>query len=171
MKKKKRRRLLSKYDGKKYAWFCGARECVIILIMVIIAFHLLVGVSRVKGISMEPTLQDGDVVFFVRVGSDYEVGDVVFARMPSGDNYVKRVVAVEGDVVDVRDGILYVNDVPESGSYVKGITEPEEGIVRYPYTVEEGKYFLVGDNREESLDSRSFGALLESQIKGRLLIY
>lgn len=170
MDKKKHHRFLGKYDGYKYAWFCGAREFVVILIAVIIIFNVLVGVSRVDGTSMEPTLQHGEVVFFLRIGSDYENGEVVFARMPSGDYYVKRIIATGGDVVDLVDGAFYVNGVPETGDYFIGITEEQNGIVTYPYTVEEGKYFMVGDNREVSMDSRTFGALLESSIKGKLVL-
>lgn len=171
MEKKKHHRFLEKYDGYKYDWFRMAKEFALILIAVVIVFHIFIGVSRVDGNSMEPTLQNGDIVFFCRIGSDYKDGDVVFARMPSGDYYVKRIVATEGQVVDLKDGILYVDGVPESGEYILGITEAQSGIVSYPYTVEQGKYFMVGDNREASMDSRSFGALLESSIKGKLLLF
>ncbi|MBR4138991.1 MAG: signal peptidase I, partial [Lachnospiraceae bacterium] len=119
---------------------------------------------------MEPTLQNGDVVFFLRIGKDYQDGDVVFARMPSGDYYVKRVIATEGEVVDLIDGKFYIDGVEEQGEYILGVTEAQKGIVAYPYTVEEGTYFMVGDNREGSMDSRSFGALPEGSIKGKLWI-
>lgn len=171
MEKKKYHRFLGKYDGYKYDWFRTAKEFVIIFLIVVVVFNVFIGVSRVAGNSMEPTLQNGEIVFFSRIGSDYKDGDVVFARMPSGEYYVKRVIATEGEVVDLKDGILYVNGVPEDGEYFLGKTEAQEGIVTYPYTVEEGKYFMVGDNREGSMDSRSFGALLESSIKGKLLLY
>lgn len=171
MEKKKYHRFLGKYDGYKYEWFRTVREFAVILILVIIAFQFFVGVSRVHGNSMEPTLQNGDIVFFRRIGSDYQDKDVVFAKMPSGEYYVKRIIATEGEVVDLRDGVFYVDGVPEEGGYILGTTKPQEGIVTYPYTVEEGKYFMAGDNREASMDSRSFGALPESSIKGELFIF
>ena len=171
MEKKKYHRFLGKYDGYKYDWFRTAKEFVIIFLIVVVVFHVFIGVSRVEGNSMEPTLQNGDLVFFSRIGSDFKDGDVVFARMPSGEYYVKRVIATEGEVVDLKDGILYVDGVPEEGDYILGMTEAQNGIVTYPYTVEKGKYFMVGDNREASMDSRSFGALLENSIKGKLLLY
>ena len=170
MEKKKYRRFLGKYDGYKYEWFRFTKEFVMILILVIVLFNVFVGVSRVDGNSMEPTLHHGEVVFFSRINKSYEDGDIVFARMPSGDYYVKRIIAKEGEVVDLVEGVLYVNGVPEEGSYMIGITEEQEGIVSYPYTVEEGKYFMVGDNREGSMDSRTFGALIEKSIKGKLWI-
>ena len=101
MKKRARKRFLSKYDGKKYGWFLMCRDFVLMLAGVSLLFSLLVGVSRVDGVSMDPTLRDGQVVFFTRVNLGYSRGDVVYARMPSGENYVKRVVALEGDVVEL----------------------------------------------------------------------
>ena len=171
MEKKQHHRFLGKYDGYKYDWFRTAKEFVFIFLIVIIAFNVLVGVSRVDGNSMEPTLHHGDVVFFLRVGSDYKDGDVVFARMPSGEYYVKRIIATEGETIDLVDGIFYIDGIPEEGDYILGTTEAQNGIVSYPYTVEAGKYFMVGDNREGSMDSRSFGALLENSIKGKLLLF
>lgn len=148
-----------------------AKEWVMIFVVVMIVFQLFIGVSRVDGTSMEPTLKDGQLVFFCRISQNYENGDVVLARMPSGEYYVKRIIATEGEVVDLKDGILYVNGVPESGAYVQGRTEAQEGIVTYPYIVEEGTCFVAGDNREASMDSRSFGALPENSMKGKLFVY
>jgi len=171
MNKKKYHRFLGKFDGHKHAWLRGTKEFVSIFVVAVIALNLMLGISRVDGDSMEPTLQNGDIVFYSRIGKNYEVGDIVFARMPSGDYYVKRIVAEEGDVVALQDGVLYINGEPESGDYMQGTTQTQDGIVRYPYTVESGKYFMVGDNREYSMDSRSFGALMENQIKGKLVFY
>lgn len=170
MKKRSKKRWLRKYDGKKYGWFLTVRDFALTLLAVFLLFSLFVGVSRVNGNSMNPTLENGDVVFFFRVSRDFTRGDVVFARMPSGSNYVKRIVAVEGDVVDVRDGVLYINGEREpAGNYLLP-TEADDGIVTYPYLVGPDMYFLVGDNRPGSQDSRHFGALPQSSIRGRLLL-
>lgn len=162
---------MHKYDGLKYGWFLLAKEFLLALLALFILFNILIGVSKVTGQSMEPTLHEGEVVFFTRFNFSYERGDVVMARMPSGEFYVKRIIAVEGDILELRDGQLYVNGEPEATEEAVGLTQEEEGIVTYPYTVEAGKYFLVGDNREHSTDSRSFGALPESSIRGKLLFY
>ena len=169
MKRRARKRFLSKYDGKKYGWFLMCRDFVLMLAGVSLLFSLLVGVSRVDGTSMAPTLRDGQPVFFTRVNLRYSRGDVVYARMPSGENYVKRIVALEGDVVELRGGTLYINGVPEDNPHAHGTTQPQEGIVEYPYTVGEDMAFLVGDNREGSVDSRSFGALPTTSIRGKLI--
>ena len=169
MKKRSKKRWLRKYDGKKYGWFLQLRDFAIILAALFVLFNVFVGVSRVSGHSMDPTLTDGQTVFFTRVNFAYDRDQVVFARMPSGSNYVKRIVAIPGDVVDLRDGILYVNGEPELTTKAVGTTLPQEGIVEYPYTVPEDCFFLVGDNREGSVDSRSFGALPTSSIRGKLI--
>ena len=165
-----RKRFLSKYDGKKLGWFLMAKEFVIVLAALAVLFNVFIGVSRVDGRSMEPTLESGDVVFFTRFNRAYQRVDVVLARMPSGEFYVKRVVALSGDTVELKDCEFYVN-----GQAVElvgqGMCLAQEGIVTYPYTVEEGKYFLLGDNLEHSVDSRSFGALPKSSIRGKLLFH
>lgn len=164
-------RFLSKYDGKKEGWFKQFKELIVIFILILIVLNFLIGVSFVKGTSMEPTLRDGEPVFYVRVLKEYQRGDVVSVRMPSGEYYVKRVVAVAGDEVDLRDGMLYINGIEQEESYTKGMTEKEGTTVTYPCVVPEGRVFVLGDNREDSLDSRAFGSVMTDQIKGKMLFY
>lgn len=130
--------------------------------------RLVIGFSFVKGSSMEPTLHDGEVVLYVRIHPQYRNGDVVSVRIPNGEYYVKRIIATEGDTVDLREGRVYINDVLLEEPYAMGETQPQEGTVRYPFTVEEGQIFVMGDNRETSMDSRSFGVVGTRQIKGRI---
>jgi signal peptidase I len=169
MIKRSKKRWLKKYDGKKYDWFLMARDTVLIFIAVAICFSLLIGASKVSGQSMLPTLQNGQMVFFLRFAPNLKRGDVVFVRMPSGAYFVKRVIAVEGDVVELEHDILYVNGQADPHSLTSKTME-QPGIVQYPYTVPAGTVFLVGDNRPASEDSRSFGAIPTSSIKGKLFI-
>ncbi len=118
---------------------------------------------------MYPTLEDGDVVMYVRVVNEYEPGDIVSLRVPSGDFYVKRVVAVGGDVVDLKDGTVYVNNEPLDEEWANGDTMKETGVVIYPYYVREGNVFVLGDNRTVSMDSRAFGEVNIRQIKGKIV--
>lgn len=164
-------RILSKYDGKKEGWFKQFKEFILIFVLIIIFLNFLLGASFVKGTSMEPTLKDGTLVFYARVIKEYQPQDIVSVRMPSGEYYVKRVVAVAGDEVDIKDGKLYINGIEQEEPYIKGETEKEGTSISYPYVVEEGRVFVLGDNREDSLDSRAFGSVMVEQIKGRLLFY
>jgi signal peptidase I len=82
---------------------------------------------------------------------------------------VKRVIAVAGDVVDIRGGELYVNDELVENCYGTGETLKQDGAVLYPYTVREGNVFVLGDNRLVSVDSRSFGEVNRIQIRGKII--
>lgn len=168
-KKQRSRRLLGRYDGKKLEWFHTLRDILVGLTVAFAALQFIVGASQVRGNSMYPTLHDGQIVLYNRISSSYKKGDVISVKMPSGECYVKRVAAVGGDTVELRGGALYINGQKESGNYINGATQPQEGLVKYPCTVEEGKLFVVGDNRADSVDSRTFGAVVEEQVKGKLL--
>jgi len=164
-----KKRILSKYDGKKLDWLKTAKEAVIAVVLAILVFNFLVGVSVVDGDSMQPTLQNGDLVFYVRVGTGYGRGDLVSIKMPSGEYYVKRIIAVEGDVIDIREDGVYLNEELLSEPYIAGRTHDREELLDYPYRVEANSVFVMGDNRDVSADSRTFGAILTDQIKGKLL--
>lgn len=164
-----KRRFLKKYDGLKYGWLKDAKKFLLLLVILFIVFHSLIGFSFVKGHSMEPTLTEGNIVLYTRIHPRYHCGDVVSVRIPSGEYYVKRIIAMEGDVVDLRDGKVYLNDELLSEPYLNGeVTDRDSGIVQYPYTLREGQVFVMGDNRAESMDSRSFGAVGIRQIRGRI---
>ena len=142
----------------------------VLLAAFVILFQVVFGISRVDGDSMMNTLRNGQTVFFLRTVKDYEIGDVVAVKAASGETYVKRIVAREGDVVDIREGKFYINDIPENDFYARGMTWEMRGGVEFPYTVGEGKFFLLGDNRERSEDSRVFGALPLRSLQGRLYV-
>lgn len=162
------KRVLRKYDGKKQKWLHDIIEILLIFFLVFILFHFVIGLSFVKGDSMYPTLHNNEIAFYTRIIPEFERGDVLSVRMPSGDYYVKRVVAIGGDTVDIKEDRLYVNGEAVDEPYVNGETRKKIGGVDYPYIVEEGKVFVMGDNREESMDSRDFGAVIRKQIKGKV---
>jgi len=96
-------------------------------------------------------------------------GDLVCLRLPDGTPAVRRVAAVSGDSVDVREGIAYINGIAERGSYSFTRTDPRpEGPV-YPLILRQGELFVLGDAREEAVDSRSFGIVRTDALLGRLM--
>lgn len=165
---------LSRHDarkGKKLKWFRWGKRVFALAAIVFILFRFVIGISVVDGRSMMDTLQNGDIVVYSRLTSSLRKGDIVSVARPEGTFYVKRIVALGGDEVDLRDGVLYVNGVAETGSYVRGRTLAEEGGFTYPYLVKNGDAFVIGDNREESIDSRAFGAVnIAQQVKGILIL-
>lgn len=160
-----------KYDGKKFDWLMSAIHLVVIIIIAFVLVRFVFGISFVKGKSMEPTFHTDDVVVYTRIVPGFEKGDIVLVRMPSGEYYIKRVIATEGDTVEIQNGMIYVNGECQDEAYLAEgmITTKKIGGISYPYTVEQGKAFVVGDNRSVSEDSRDFGAVTKRQIKGKMI--
>ena len=163
-------RILERYNGRKLGWLHDSLFFLLLLAAAFILFRFGIGLSVVGGESMEPTLHSGELVVYLRPVQKYRIGDIVSVRVPSGEYYVKRVAAVGGDTVDLRDGTVYVNDVPLEEDWSAAETLPESGAVIYPYTVRAGNVFVLGDNRGASMDSRAFGEVNVRQIKGRLIL-
>ena len=165
-----KRRVLEKHNAKKLGWLRDSLWFIAMIIIVFVLFRYVIGLSAIGGQSMEPTLHNGDIVIYLRPVPQYEPGDIVSVRIPSGKFYVKRVVAVGGDEVDVYGGVLYVDGEQADDPHASGATVEEEGAVIYPYKVRENNYFVLGDNRENSVDSRFFGEVNRRQIKGRIVL-
>lgn len=163
-----RKRFLGKYDDKKIWWLRFTKDLLAFAIVMVLLFTLIIGAARVSGYSMHPTYDNGQIVVFSRLQKDYEKGDVVSIKMANGERYIKRVIAVGGDQVEIIDGVFYVNGEVELECPAHGLTEAQEGI-KYPYTVKPGAYFVLGDNREVSIDSRTYGAVASTQIRGKVL--
>ena len=116
--------------------------------------------SRVPSASMETTIMTGDRVIGSRLTyklfDDPERGDIIIFRWPDNEKilFVKRIIGVPGDTVEIRDGQVYLNgsDTPLEEPYIREPMEPEPGTMQF--TVPEGAYFCMGDNRNESMDAR-----------------
>lgn len=135
----------------------------------ILVATLVMPILHVSGSSMTPVISDGDIVAVLR-GSGFERGDVI-AFYYNNKVLVKRVVAFGGEVVDIDSrGNIYVNNELLDEPY---LTERDMGNcdIRLPYQVPDGKYFVLGDHRSTSQDSRSviIGPVAEEQILGRLV--
>lgn len=166
------KRVMGKYDHKKHDWLKLGVEVVVVIILALLVFNLVVGLSRVDGQSMKPTLKNKQVVTYWRLGDSYKTGDIVAIKMPNGDKYVKRIIGVPGDEIDIKDGFVYRNGEKLSEGYINGpdgITKPENERITYPYKVDPDCFWVMGDNRLDSLDSRGFGPVIKENIKGRLL--
>ncbi|MBQ9527525.1 MAG: signal peptidase I [Fretibacterium sp.] len=125
--------------------------------------------------SMIPTLEVGDRVLVAKFWNWFfppSRGALYVFRYPvdRDRDFVKRVIAVPGDVVDIRDGVVYINNEPTEEPYVKyhdhftlqaGRPYPE-----VPFTVPEGHYFMLGDNRPNSQDGRFWGLVSTADLHG-----
>jgi signal peptidase I len=126
---------------------------------------LPVEIVRVQSASMAPALSVGDVVLVLPDGGAIERRDVVVVPHPeTGEQLVKRVVAVGGDRVRLEDGVLFVDDDPVCEPSI----DPDriDGVFSATVTVPEGRLFLLGDDRQSSVDSRDFGPVPVDDVVG-----
>jgi signal peptidase I len=130
-------------------------------------------VARVEGLSMAPTLEDQDRLIVNK--AIYRIfeprrGDIVMLYYPLNPDksFVKRVIAEEGDTVRIIDGRVYVNDIPLQDDYVKPDFRSHDDWG--PQVIPEGYDFVMGDNRNNSSDSRSWGMVPKKYIIGKVQI-
>ncbi len=145
------------------------------VIVVFLIFALLFKAVGVDGDSMFPTLKDGDWVAVSGITVNLERGDIVVVTQPWERNVpiIKRVIAVGGDTVDIDFDTyeVFVNGIRIDESYIAEPTRVSYD-VDFPVTVDEGKIFVMGDNRNVSLDSRSskIGMIDERYVLGKALL-
>ncbi|MBN1628647.1 MAG: signal peptidase I [Thermoleophilia bacterium] len=162
-------------DKKGGLWRTVIEVVVIVAAAFVIALLVqafLIKPFTIHQVSMRPTLEDGDRVLINRLSyhfRDPERGDVVIFHSPmvDGEDLVKRVIAVPGDRVAVRDGALWLNGVAQEEPYL--LEQDFAGV--YPddgedELIQEGEVFVMGDNRNNSGDSRFFGPIDANLIMG-----
>lgn len=147
------------------------------LITSLLLFLVVFQPVKVQGSSMETTLIDGDLLLMERswLVEHYNPGDIIIAAKPDykgGESIVKRIIAIEGQVVDINDetGTLYVDGVELTEPYISSVTY-KKGDMAFPCVVADDCFFVLGDNRNESLDSRYtvIGQIHISEIQGKVI--
>ena len=139
---------------------------------VFVLFRIVAGIAVIRGNSMEPNLTDGSAVLFYRLEKTYRRNDIVIFKTPgTKELLVKRIAAVAGDRVDIdnRTGTFTVNGVSRENAIINGKTYKRDSGVIFPLTVPGGCVFVLGDNREIALDSRSFGAISVDRLVGKVV--
>ena len=143
---------------------------VVVAAVAVIIEVLLLPVLQINGTSMEPTLQEGNVVVAVN-SKKYTTGDVI-AFYYNNNILIKRVIASSGEWVDIDDdGNVYVNGVKLDEPYISEKALGETNI-KLPYQVPDGRCFVMGDHRATSIDSRNtaVGCISNDMVIGRLLL-
>lgn len=143
---------------------------VLIIFIVILIKSFIVSPIKVNGSSMYPTLQDGDVMILDKVSykfNDIKRFDIVVAKW-NNEYIIKRVIGLPGDNVEIKDNILYINGKEYKEDYIFG-ESPEDFSTRLlgRKVVPSGYYILLGDNRQDSIDSRYFGFISKNNIIGK----
>jgi signal peptidase I len=144
----------------------------LVVLLFLLAIFITLGSFTVEGYSMEPTIYDGQGVMKFRVAYWFgspQRGDVITFDHPQEERgLIKRVIALPGEWVQVTKDYVYINGEPLEEPYIKGENRPV-----YPRTqVPEDSYFVMGDNRSHSTDSRVWGMVPRENITGRAwLVY
>jgi signal peptidase I len=148
------------------------RDLFLSVVIAIIVILFLYQPVRVEGTSMQPTLENEERIFINKFVYRFGLADIGrggmivfwFPRDPS-KSYIKRVIGVPGDTVEVRDGTVYVNSRPLAESYVA--EENRDHVSKELQRLKSDEYFVLGDRRNSSNDSRAWGTVPRSYIYGK----
>jgi signal peptidase I len=145
-------------------------ETILIAGILFLAVNLVTARIRVEGSSMEPSLHDGEFVVINRLAyrwANPDRGEIIVFNFPLDPErrFIKRIIGLPGDTVSVHQGIVFVNDIPLEEPYIYAPPEYDG-----EWIIEEGHYFVLGDNRNNSSDSQNWGSLGAEEIIGKAVI-
>lgn len=144
-------------------------ETVVLAVVIFLLIRVAVQNYRIEGSSMEPNFHNGEYLLVNKLAyrlGEYQRGDVIVFKYP-GDvtkDYIKRVIGLPGDVVEIREGVLYVNEQMIDEPYG---TMPMSFLNESPRIVESGTLYVMGDNRPASSDTRDWGLLNQDLVIGQ----
>lgn len=163
------------------AFFLDVLEVIVFAVAIFLFLYLLVlQPHKIKGASMEPNFPDGEYLLTDKVKYRFgepSRGDVVVFKAPTGEGeeFIKRIIGLPGERIAVRNGRVLLNGQELNEDYIPEISPTYGGNFlqeNETFTIPEGNYFVLGDNRPHSSDSRSWGTITKDKITGRAwLIY
>jgi signal peptidase I len=163
---------LEQAKGSFATTVCWMRDLLLSMLIAVVVILFLYQPVKVEGTSMEPALVDQERIFinkFVyRFGlSDIKRGDTVvfWAPFDPAKSYIKRVIGTPGDIVEIVRGTVYVNGKALQEDYVP--PEYRDRITKGPVSIGRGEYFVLGDHRVSSNDSRFWGVVARNDIYGK----
>lgn len=157
--------LLKKHQG----WIRLVVKIAVLALVLWLLFGVLIGFQRVEGVSMSNRVEDGDLVLFSRTDKTYYPDDVVLFERDN-EVHVSSILASPGDLITIDEkGRLYINGTRAYDSPVYNLDQGEVPSITFPFRVPTGSYFLINENLEAMDDSRSFGSIFETSIKGKIV--
>ena len=166
---KEERKKLDRRADRRHGFWAFLFSFLLTLVGGVMIMLLFLPVLEVSGSSMEPTLQDGDILVLLKT-DDVQAGEMC-GMYAKGRLILKRIIGMPGDVVRMDEqGNVYVNDVELQEPYVSQKTLGNCDLT-FPYTVPENSLFVLGDHRETSIDSRSdlIGCVGMDQVMGQVV--
>ena len=149
------------------------KKCTMFKAVYAVIFVLTISImfvpNRCSDTCMRPGISMGDLIVSYRLNKNYAQNDLTVYRNKK-INELRRVVAVKGDTVDIKDSCLIVNGYKQAEEYSVGPTNAYLGKIEFPITLKKGEVFLLADNRENASDSRSYGPVNVNDTNGVVLV-
>lgn len=155
-------------------FFKDTFKYIIVIIAVLVIAIYIVGLQQVVGPSMNPNYLDGDIIVVDKISykfSKIKRGDIISLNYIDSKNLIKRVIGIPGDYIEFKNNELYINDTCMKETYLTNVTNKNFLLKDLGYDkIPDDMYFVVGDNRENSLDSRDLkvGLIKKEQIIGKV---
>ena len=151
-------------------FFKDTFKYILVVIFVFLLFIFVVGMEQVVGPSMNPTLKEGNVIIVNKLLyriKDIKRNDIVVLSQDE-KHMIKRVVGLPGDYIEYIDNYLYVNGIKYKEKFIDGVNTEDFSLKDLGYDkIPDNMYLVLGDNRENSLDSRKYGLIKKNQIIGK----
>ncbi len=167
----------TKVEEKKDSGFWELIKYAVLAILIVVPFRIFVAQPYVvNGSSMDPTFHDGDYLIVDQISKRFEVpdrGSVVIIRYPKDLSkfFIKRLIAYPGEQVDIRGGVVYViNEQNPEGLKLDDSYVEFKKNENFSITLKEDQYFVMGDNRAGSSDSRIWGPINKKNIVGEPIV-
>lgn len=146
---------------------------VIVTFILIFLMVYVVSVTQVVGSSMSPTLKNQEILILNKAKYRFfnvNRGDIISFYYEDTKYLIKRVIGIPGDSIYFKDNVLYINNKIYQEPYLKGVVTEDFNLNELGYgRIPNGKYFVLGDNRENSLDSRKIGLIDRKDIIGEVM--
>ena len=134
-----------------------------------VVFTFVFGFTTMSGLPMYPRISDSDLVLYYRLEDKIKTGDIVVFNQ-NNKEYILRVIGTSGQTIDIdNDGNLITDGHVVDEKIVYKTYKDKNSQIEFPITVPEGEYFVLGDFRMSSVDSRNFGTVKKDQIKGTVI--
>ena len=145
------------------------RTAIVLILILWLLFAFVIGIKMVPNDDMVPAMKAGDIMLYYRIDDRAKAHEVVVLKK-NGTEYVGRIVAGGGDAVEITDeGNLIVNGNMVVEANIYGKTQPYLGFVEYPLKLGKDECFILSDKREGGEDSRYYGPVKRSEIKGTVI--